>query len=631
VARVRRTLRSVPPLLALVVAFLAIRVLQASCATETDGFDFEEGFAVTSAHEMIRGAPWPLPAHQYEDYEGGTLVMTLLAVPFYAIFGPSILVLKLTALCLSLLAFIALYHVTRGAYGPPAAATACMLYLLSPNPILSYGLTTKGSHADSAALSMLFIWALLAGLDHPPSRRRLVSLGLLAGLGLHFAYVFAVTLFAGLCATAWAWRARRDARTAVIPFLAGSLVGALPLLAYTVHVGGANLVIYGHSALELGSPLGLADKLRHFLHTTAWTLGHFPHYDRSCNPFDHAYVAVFWLLALFAFVRPTFSADAPTSAPFRILAMAFTVCFFTLTVTSGRALMPYHFVPLFVLLLPGIAAQLVSLWSSGTAARVASLLTLLVLLPAGIIANRRLVSLPRLGMSAVLDGRDYVQFYTRAVVVCGREGAHDGRVDEIIRRVRPVLQEGPQAAFGAEPVQAWLFRSAPGDTLRELSPEALSRDRAFLAGARLAIRYVESPTDARRDECWHFLTSQRAADRRPTLEGFGFGLKATTGECRTFPWPTPLPSEEQAFVARGTGRALALSDVVDDGGNPCFRGQNPETLSAMLEGLGVETGLRALHTIPRRLASRIPPPLAPSFWTGVTEGRAARAGQPLAR
>jgi hypothetical protein len=613
----------------LLLVFAAVRLLQAASATETETFDFEEGYTLTAAWELLHHRVWPIAAYQHSDWEGGSLVMVLLTAPFCWLLGPSLFALKAAALCVSCVAFVGLYALARTAYGTRTATLACGLFLLSTDPILSYGLTAKGFHPDSVALQLLFLYGVVVSSEGDPPRRRLFWLGALAGFGTYFAYAFALTPLA--CALVWirqpraAWR-RTDVRTRLVPLLAGLLLGAAPLVAFNIRYRFTGLAIHGRSPLSFISPFGFAEKLRHFALDSTAALTRFA-VPEGMDPNGYGvYVVAFWLAALGALVLPRHGRTAQTHSsgePARFLdrvVVVYTVLYFSVAILSRYTLESYHLVPLLVMLLLRISDRLVWLWERGPGGLRLLAVTLMAPLAAvGFVANAGLVHPERLGASLLLDARDYLQFCVRVT-----KASPERSVTPRFAALRASLP--PEFGDGA-PVFSRFFRTAPADLLTGATTAQRTRDERFLVGYGLALWHRDHSSRSGHLLVGSYLDGLELAAMEPMLQGYGYAL-CPPDACLALDWSIGIPPEGQERVAFGLGRSIPFSRFVDSDGRYALDRLPARLHPAFMMGLGYELGLRSLQSLPSRIARRIPAPHRPAFWSGVAEGVAARAIAP---
>src|SRR5690349_8937401 len=88
----------------LFMTFILLRMLNLLTAVESFREE-EELYRGTIAQEIIRGLPTSLWNYQADEYSSGSIVIGLVAVPFFKFLGPSLLALKLVPLLFWLVSF----------------------------------------------------------------------------------------------------------------------------------------------------------------------------------------------------------------------------------------------------------------------------------------------------------------------------------------------------------------------------------------------------------------------------------------------------------------------------------------------------------------------------------------------
>ena len=166
--------------------------------------------------------------YQYQDFDGGTLVMSLLYVPVGLIFGATWFTYKALAIALGLGGLWAWGTVLRRSHGPRCALLGCLLIAAGTPVFTTYGLLLWGTHTEASILAVCCLWLCTRALDNPPeiSRPWVLALGALCGFGVYFIYSFVLVLAVVLLLFLMTPGGRRG-----LPWLlAGALVGFSPWL-----------------------------------------------------------------------------------------------------------------------------------------------------------------------------------------------------------------------------------------------------------------------------------------------------------------------------------------------------------------------------------------------------------------
>ena len=234
-------------LVALLVALRGLLVVSLADAFFY-GEELEKG---TAGLLMLEGLPVPHHQLAYHAYEGGGFVASHLAAVGFWLLGPSLLVHKLIALGWQLLLLVAVVQLARRCFGARAALWSGLLLALAPACYQRLGLIDLGIHFEACAFLALVLGlgarVLLDGDERP---RTHALLGLAVGLGTYYSYQVPVAaLWVLVLLVVRSPRRLVDARG--LAGLAGTAVGALPLLAMYALEGSAVFDVHG-SALVAG-------------------------------------------------------------------------------------------------------------------------------------------------------------------------------------------------------------------------------------------------------------------------------------------------------------------------------------------------------------------------------------------
>ncbi len=237
---------------ALALAFLGTRLAWLVANAGSAAY-WEESQRWMVAHEILNGLRQPLLSYQADHYQGGTLAISLLIVPFFALLGESLVHLKFAALLTSTAALCALYGLARLGAGRPAAVLAAVGYVAGPPLVAYWGLVPFGSHGEST-LFTLASFLLLLGLlsERWRSGRAWFGFGVVAGLGIWFCYTSALGLLA--CALAWLLLAGLPRPRELLAVGSGAALGLAPWLFYNLRTGFAGFARVLHF-LGMGDPM----------------------------------------------------------------------------------------------------------------------------------------------------------------------------------------------------------------------------------------------------------------------------------------------------------------------------------------------------------------------------------------
>ncbi len=237
----------------------------------------EELYRGTIAQELVTGLTLPFTEYRADNYSGGSLVIGALAAGFFLLFGPTVFALKLAPLLVFTLALAFWYWTIQRASGERVAGYFAILFCFSPPLFTAYSMTAMGFHSESIFFSALTVflffrmlsvgagWASAGApppLEEKPALVYPVLLGLTAGFGLWFAYIYGLTLLALLWF--WLWHDKGMLRrTRFAWFALGFLVGFSPWIILNIQTHFAGLVVQGKNVWEHFGLAYLWDGLAH--------------------------------------------------------------------------------------------------------------------------------------------------------------------------------------------------------------------------------------------------------------------------------------------------------------------------------------------------------------------------------
>jgi 4-amino-4-deoxy-L-arabinose transferase-like glycosyltransferase len=148
---------------------------------------FQEGLVRGSlASAMLEGAPiWPSHAPQIPHIRG-SVVMSWISVPFFAVFGPTTFAVRLSGILFHLAGLVTLMLLMHRQYGRRAAALAGALWVLAPPSLAKIAVLSYGDHVESLPFLFLAALLVLAWIDDRTGRRVALAFaaGIVCGLGV---------------------------------------------------------------------------------------------------------------------------------------------------------------------------------------------------------------------------------------------------------------------------------------------------------------------------------------------------------------------------------------------------------------------------------------------------------------
>src|SRR3989441_4062880 len=223
----------------------------------------EELYRGTIAQELITGLTLPFTEYRADNYAGGSLVIGGIAAGFFLLFGPTLFALKLAPLLLFTLALAIWYRTIHRTAGERVARYFALLFCFSPPLLTAHSVTTMGFHSESIFFSSLTVFLLFRMLsDEGDSPAYPVLLGLTAGLGLWFTYIYGLTLLA-LLGFWLGYDKRVRWKLGVLWFALGFAAGFAPWILFNVQTHFAGLVIHDKTVWEHFGLAYLWDGLSH--------------------------------------------------------------------------------------------------------------------------------------------------------------------------------------------------------------------------------------------------------------------------------------------------------------------------------------------------------------------------------
>lgn len=169
-------------------------------------YEEEELYRGTIAREIVQGPLiplWEYLDYQVEYFPGGTLVVGMLAVPFFMLFGQTYISLKLVGLLFALGTFIVWFLFLDKFFNRRAAVIASLLFIFCPPFYTKMSLITWGAHPEAnffTALSLFIFYRIFFRVEIGGKNLDFFWLGLCAGFAFWFVQTYLLTLaFILLC------------------------------------------------------------------------------------------------------------------------------------------------------------------------------------------------------------------------------------------------------------------------------------------------------------------------------------------------------------------------------------------------------------------------------------------------
>lgn len=192
---------------------------------------FQEGLVRgTLAQALLHDAPiWLSQAPQIPHIRG-SVVMSWISVPFFALLGPTTFAVRLSGILFHLAALVTLMLLIHRQFGRRAATLAGALFVFAPPSLAKIAVLSYGDHIESLPFMFLAALLVLTWIDDRSGRRTALAFaaGIVCGLGIawHAQSRLAIT---ALAVTALMAAPRKIlSRECWLGLVPGAIVGLLP-------------------------------------------------------------------------------------------------------------------------------------------------------------------------------------------------------------------------------------------------------------------------------------------------------------------------------------------------------------------------------------------------------------------
>ncbi len=177
----------------LTALYLFVRLTVLFCAIDKVHLD-EELYRGNVAKELMSGPAFPLFDYQRSEYEGGSLVCGLLAVPLFLLFGQTLIALKLVGLLVGTGTFVLWYVFLDRFFSRGVAVWASLLIILLPPMGMKAGVSTFGAQYEVNLFTIVALLLFYQIFFANGNKYLFWFLGAVCGFGLFFHYSFVSTL-----------------------------------------------------------------------------------------------------------------------------------------------------------------------------------------------------------------------------------------------------------------------------------------------------------------------------------------------------------------------------------------------------------------------------------------------------
>ena len=434
-------------------------------------FAYEERTNGCITKDIVSGkVKMPLYDYQAYPHSGGTLVSGILTAPFFFLFGPSLISLKLLSLLFSLGTLILWYKFLDEYFSRSIALLFSVFFILAPPFYSKVSLIAWGNHCESNFFTIiaiiLFFKIIYADKKSNPMKNSYFLLfGLLSGFSIYFSYISLITIIT-LFALWFIWDKGFFLKKSFFIYLAGSFAGFSPWIGYNLYqrdVNGFKLfsdeflakVDYKYNISYLTKKF-----YQIFLKDVPLSFGFGIGWD-SIDIISYLYYFVFifsFLVFLFVYLMPLNKKLRNKSHPVgnnlkpseeslkKLLPVTYIIIFLSIFTFSGFYnpkivelewfdVSKYrYYAPLYPFIFLTITLGLKTIWSefNNTVLKILSVLTFVFLIAAGLYSNLRLIRFDEIGKGFILKGYHYDELLPRYIK---NRGDKFERINHLIGRM----------------------------------------------------------------------------------------------------------------------------------------------------------------------------------------------------
>lgn len=203
----------------------------------------EELLRGTAAQDLLDGPLAPIQRYQVNNFWGGSLVVSILAMAPYAVFGAKLIALRAVAVAIGVFGVGLLFVLLHRHAGARAAWIGAGLFAFAPPGYAMSSCTLYGTHLEANVVALLVAWLVLEEQRAGGTSRRLTfALGASAGFALWFGFSLLPVLGVWIVHELARDRAFFVRRRALVLAL-GFVAGFWPWIRYQL--------VHGYSGLEI--------------------------------------------------------------------------------------------------------------------------------------------------------------------------------------------------------------------------------------------------------------------------------------------------------------------------------------------------------------------------------------------
>lgn len=438
-------------LIGIILLFLAVRLLYPVLFVPPSSFaDSEELIRGALAHDLIHGLKVPFWEYLADYYSGGSVVVGLLAAPFFLLFGSSLFALRLVAILFSLAVLLTWYVFVARNFDARAAVFTALFFVLPPPVYLEASSLAMGFHTESmlfSAIAFLLLFEMLRRDD--PGIRWPAGLGLTLGFGSWFCYTTLVSV--AIVFVWWFWHDHRFVvRKSFALFLLFFALGFVPWIPANLshHFRGLEFLEYG---LRYHYLWDLPETARRIVKTTLWYLPtmfvHDPFHGTRSLAWPVVYTTVFGGALLDGVVRDHRRASFFASPPAGLFFASASIVYVVAVSATRYGLGPYgslYLLPMLPFFFCAAGLSLSHLGGKGRWSKVGAVAVLAVAMIGGGLGLAHGMDFRWPGASFTMPGYSYAQL---AEAIDLRHPYDYPHIASLLPRVERTMTTGERSEF----------------------------------------------------------------------------------------------------------------------------------------------------------------------------------------
>jgi len=210
------------------------------------------------AREIIDEPKLNLIDYQGDSYSGGSLISSIITIPFFILLGENLFALKLAPLLIFTLMLFLLFKFCDRFFNRETTLISCFLFIFCPPLWTIYSFLNFGFFHESVLLTLmaLFIFYEIF-FENKKQNKYFLSLGIICGFSFYFVYL---TIFAtiAMIITWFLFDKKFFLKKSFLVFIAGGLIGLSPWIYYQLLNNWAGIsILFMGKGFRSGHEIGI--------------------------------------------------------------------------------------------------------------------------------------------------------------------------------------------------------------------------------------------------------------------------------------------------------------------------------------------------------------------------------------